>query len=41
MLVASAVFPIEGLPAKITRSEFCNPPNILSKSLKPDTTPEY
>ena len=36
MFVASAVFPIEGLP-KIIRSEFCNPPNMLSKSTKPET----
>ena len=41
MFVASAVLPIEGLPARIIRSEFCNPPSILSKSPKPDTIPEY
>ena len=41
IFVASAVFPIEGLPARMIKSEFCNPPNILSKSPKPETIPEY
>ena len=41
MFVASAVLPIEGLPGRIIRSEFCNPPSMLSKSPKPETIPEY
>ena len=35
MFVANAVLPIEGLPAKIIRSDLCNPPNFSSKSVKP------
>ena len=32
MLVASAVFPVDGLPANINKSDLCNPPRMLSKS---------
>ena len=39
MLVANAVFPIEGLPAIIIKSDLCNPPNFSSKSLRPVGTP--
>ena len=35
ILVASAVLPIEGRPARISRSDLCKPPNFLSKSVKP------
>ena len=35
IFVAKAVLPIEGLPAIITKSDLCNPPIFLSKSLKP------
>ena len=35
MLVPRAVFPIEGLPAIIIKSELCSPPIFLSKSFKP------
>ena len=39
MFVANAVLPIDGLPAIITKSDLCNPPNLLSKSVKPVGTP--
>ena len=39
ILVAKAVFPIEGLPAKITKSDLCKPPNFSSKSVSPVGTP--
>ena len=39
MLVASAVLPIEGLPAKIIKSDLCNPLSFSSKSLSPVGTP--
>ena len=39
MLVAKAVLPIEGLPAKIIKSDLCNPPNFSSRSVKPVGTP--
>ena len=39
MFVARAVLPIEGLPANITKSDLCNPPNFSSKSVKPVGTP--
>ena len=39
MLVARAVFPIEGLPAMITRSPLCIPPSLSSKSRRPVGTP--
>ena len=35
MLVASAVLPIEGRPARMTRSEGCRPPSWLSRSASP------
>ena len=38
MLVARAVLPIEGLPAKIIKSDLCNP-HFSSKSDKPVGTP--
>ena len=39
MLVASAVLPIDGRPARITRSEGCSPPSFLSRSASPVVTP--
>ena len=39
MLVASAVFPIDGLLININKSDLCNPPRILSKSKNPEDTP--
>ena len=39
IFVAKAVLPIDGLPAIITKSELCNPPNLSSKSLNPVGTP--
>ena len=39
MFVPKAVFPIEGLPAMIIKSDLCKPPSFLSKSLKPDGSP--
>ena len=39
IFVAKAVFPIAGLPANITKSDFCNPPRALSRSLKPVDKP--
>ena len=39
ILVANAVFPIDGRPAKINKSEFCKPPSFLSISRKPVVTP--
>ena len=35
MFVPKAVFPIEGLPAIIIKSELWSPPSFLSKSLRP------
>ena len=40
MFVAKAVFPIEGRPASIIKSEFCNPPNFLSMSINPEGIPD-
>ena len=39
ILVPKAVFPIEGLPAIIIKSELCNPPSFLSISLSPVGSP--
>ena len=39
ILVARAVLPIAGLPARITKSDFCNPPKALSRSLNPVDNP--
>ena len=39
MLVARAVFPIEGLPAIINKSDLCKPPSLSSKSFRPVGTP--
>ena len=39
ILVAKAVLPIDGLPAIITRSCLCKPPNLESKSVNPVGTP--
>ena len=39
IFVAKAVFPIEGLPAIITKSDLCSPPSMLSRSLRPVGTP--
>jgi hypothetical protein len=39
MLAASAVLPIEGRPARITRSDGCRPPSFESRSRRPEETP--
>src|ERR1044071_1286955 len=39
MFVASDVFPIDGRPARIIRSEGCSPPSFLSRSTKLVATP--
>ena len=39
MFVARAVLPIEGLPAKMTKSDLCKPPNISSRAVSPVGTP--
>ncbi len=38
--VAKAVFPMPGRPAKISRSDLCSPPILLSRSRNPVDTPE-
>ena len=40
ILVASAVFPMPGRPARISRSDGCIPPILASKSRKPVDRPE-
>ena len=40
IFVAREVLPIDGLPAIISKSEGCNPPNFLSKSIKPVDVPD-
>ena len=39
MFVAKDVLPIEGRPAIIIKSDWCNPPSLSSKSLRPVGTP--
>ena len=39
MFVARAVLPIEGLPARIIKSDLCRPPNFSSSSVNPVGTP--
>ena len=39
MLVPSAVLPMPGRPARISRSDGCKPPSSRSMSVKPDVTP--
>jgi len=39
MVVASALLPMEGRPARISKSLSCKPPSFLSTSIKPDVTP--
>src|SRR2546421_12764604 len=39
MFVASDVFPIDGRPARMIRSEGCSPPSFLSRSTKFVATP--
>ena len=39
ILVAKAVFPMDGLPAIIIKSCLCKPPSLSSKSLNPVGTP--
>ena len=39
ILVANAVFPIEGRPAIISKSDLCKPPSFLSISVKPEGIP--
>ena len=39
IFIATVVFPIEGRPATMTKSESCKPEVILSKSLKPVARP--
>ena len=40
IVVAKADLPIAGRPAKMIKSELCNPPNNLSMSIKPVGTPD-
>src|ERR1700735_3047683 len=40
MLVASAVLPMPGRPARMTRSDCCNPPMRPSRSVRPVARPE-
>ena len=40
ILVASAVLPMPGRPARITRSDGCSPPVFASRSRSPVVRPE-